>query len=522
MIQEVSSKLVEAHLPCEDCGSSDALSKYSDGHSYCFSCQSFRPSVDGGRSHSEGDYTYEYLPWRGVSKETMQFYNVKTKIDEDGEPFSIGYPYPNGSYKIRDLSKKEFYTKGDISQAGLFGQDKFSIGGHKYVTITEGELDALSLYQSIKGPVVSVRSSSSAVRDCSSVRAWLNSYERIYLAFDADGPGRDAAAGCARLFDFNKVYLVKFTKRKDANEYLENGEEDELRKIWWNAKKFVPENIISSFSEFKTILETPTRLGVPYPFPTLTGMTYGIRLGESVLVTAMEGVGKTEFMHAIEYHLLKETDSNVGAIYLEETKQRHLQAIAGLHLKKPAHLPDSGVTVDQTHLALMDAVGRDDRLHLYSHYGSDDPEILLDRIRFLVTACSCYYIILDHITMSVSGLGGEDERRALDYISTRLEMMVKELNFSLIIVSHVNDHGQTRGSRYISKICDIRIDLERDLTNVDNLIRNTTTIMVSKNRFCGRTGYAGKLFFDPASYTYSEWNPSADNDNGQQTLGEAA
>jgi len=189
MIQDQSSNLVESHLPCDDCGSSDALSKYSDGHTYCFSCQSFRPAFTGDdHRHDSGQYTYEYLPWRGVSKETMQLYNVKTKIDEDGEPFSIGYPYPNGSYKIRDLSKKEFYTKGDISQAGLFGQDKFSIGGHKYVTITEGELDALSLYQSIKGPVVSVRSSSSAVRDCSNVRAWLNSYERIYLAFDADSP----------------------------------------------------------------------------------------------------------------------------------------------------------------------------------------------------------------------------------------------------------------------------------------------------------------------------------------------
>ena len=51
--------------------------------------------------------------------------------------------------------------------------------------------------------------------------------------------------------------------------------------------------------------------------------------------------------------------------------------------------------------------------------------------------------------------------RALDYLSTRLEMMVKELNYALIIVSHVNDFGQTRGSRYISKISDIRIDAEQ-------------------------------------------------------------
>ena len=31
-------------------------------------------------------FTYEYLPWRGVDKTTMQFYDVKTKIGSSGKP----------------------------------------------------------------------------------------------------------------------------------------------------------------------------------------------------------------------------------------------------------------------------------------------------------------------------------------------------------------------------------------------------------------------------------------------------
>ena len=27
------------HEPCPDCGSSDALAIYTDGHTFCFSCQ---------------------------------------------------------------------------------------------------------------------------------------------------------------------------------------------------------------------------------------------------------------------------------------------------------------------------------------------------------------------------------------------------------------------------------------------------------------------------------------------------
>jgi hypothetical protein len=113
-------------------------------------------------------------------------------------------------------------------------------------------------------------------------------------------------------------------------------------------------------------------------------------------------------------------------------------------------------------------------------------------------------VLLDHITLGCSGTQGEDERKALDYLSNRLEMMVKELNFGLIFVSHVNDLGQTRGSRNISKIADIRIDLSRDLTAIDNTKRNTTKLVVSKNRFCGKTGPAGKLLFDPLTYKLTE------------------
>jgi twinkle protein len=386
----------------------------------------------------------------------------------------------------------------------LFGQDKFTPGTHKYVTITEGEYDALSIHQVLGGPVVSVQSSTTARRDCASARSWLNSYERIYLAFDSDANGREAAASVARLFDYNKVYDVKFTSRKDANEYLQNGEADLLKRIWWAAKKYLPENIISSKEEFANILKLPIKTGVPYPFPKLTQMTYGIRTGESILITAQEKVGKTEFMHFLLHNLLKETDDAVGALFIEETKQRTLQALAGIEIGRPVHLPDSGVTEDKIIEAVDKVIGRDDRLFLYSHFGSNDPEIIIDTIRFLASGCSCKYVLLDHIGMVVSGLGGDNERQALDYLSTRLEMLVKELDFALIFVSHVNDFGQTRGSRYLGKICDLRIDLTRDTANADPLVRHTLNVTIPYGRFCSSSGPVGSYIFDPWTQTYTE------------------
>jgi twinkle protein len=497
--------------------SGDNLAVFSDGHKFCFSCNYFIGS--GNKEFEELAYTYEFLPVRGITRATLEFYDVRTKVDPEGRPVSIGFKYPDGKYKVRSLSEKHFKWEpaGDTARTGLFGQDRFTPGAHKYVTITEGEFDALSLHQVLGGtPVVSVQSSVTARRDCTLSRSWINDYERIYLAFDNDPNGQSAKREVARLFDPDKVFDVKFTHRKDANEYLTAREEEDLRKIWWNSKKYLPENITSSLEDFAKELAIAPQMGVPYPFKKLTDMTYGIRTGEIVLVTAQEKVGKTEFMHFLLHNLLKETDSNVAGIFLEETKRRTLQALAGIELGRPVHLPDSGCTVDQITAACNQVVGRDDRLHLYTHPGNDDPMSLLDGMRFLSAGCGCRYILWDHPGMAVFGMGGDNERVLLDTLATRAALMVKELNFALVVVSHVNDFGQTRGSRYLGKVCDLRIDLTRETGAENPILRRTVNISIPYGRFCSNAGPVGSYLFDPLTQKYVE----AANDNDTHGFGD--
>lgn len=451
------------------------------------------------------EFTYEFVPLRELTKNTLKHYDALTKVDKDGKPISIGFRYPNGAYKVRMLDKKDFYVQGEINKGGLYGRDRFTRGRGTSVTITEGEFDALALFQVLGTPVVSVQSSSTAVRDCALDIDWLRSFDTVYLAFDNDAPGRDALASVAKLFDYNRVFHVKLDSYKDANDYLLAGADGELKDTWHAAKKYLPENIISSFSDFTKILSETTSRGVHvYPCATLNEMTDGIRGGESVLITAPEGVGKTELMHHIEYNWLKETSHGCGAIYLEEPKRRHLQALAGLELGRAVHLPEYSCEPVQLSEALQKLIVQDERLNIYSHFGSDDPAVLTDVIRFLVVARNCKLVLLDHISMVVSALAGEDERKALDWLSTRLEMMVKELNFALVLVSHVNDFGQTRGSRYIGKVADIRIDMSRDTMAADQLSRNTVKFSIPKNRPIGKTGPAGEVLYNPVTGRYEQ------------------
>lgn len=516
-----TTQTVKFRLPCPKCPSSDAyhISKREDGShfGYCYSCGSYDPHPEGYEHHAVADdfypeddtetFTYQYVPWRGVSRDTMEFFKVHTKVNNHGTPVAISFPYGDTASKVRDIAQKNFHTQGDMKNATLFGRDRFPQGSSRSITITEGELDALSVYQMLGSgyPVVSVRSASSAESDCKRERDYLNSFERIYLAFDSDEPGQDAVKKVARLFDFNKVYHVKLSDYKDANAYLEAAKGDVFKRIWWNSKRFLPEGILSSYSEFDSIIDQERgSQSATYPFKTMQDLTYGVRTGEVILFTAQEGIGKTEIIRAIEHHLLKTTEYNVGIIHLEEDKARNLKGLAGYELKQPCHLPDSQVSNDDIKAAIRSIAGRDDRIHIYNHFGSDDPEVILDTIRFLVTACDCRFVFLDHITMVVSGLGDDDERKALDYISTRLAMMVKELDFALFLVSHVNDEGKTRGSRNISKIADCWIHLDRDKSAPTEEQRNTTHLSFNKNRFGARTGPGGKLYFDLTTFNIRE------------------
>jgi twinkle protein len=304
------------------------------------------------------------------------------------------------------------------------------------------------------------------------------------------------------MFDFNKVYRVRMDRLKDANEYLQEKAQEEFKRVWWNSKRFTPDNIISSYSEIDKLLnEAPVEAHAAYPFKRLQEMTFGMRPGEVILLKAMEGIGKTEFIRAIEYNVLKETDHNIGIIHLEENKTRSIKGLAGYQLQMPVHLPDTTLDPKQVSDAYRTLTRRDDRLNIYSHFGSEDPDDILNGIRFMAGVLDCRLIFLDHISMIVSGIETEDERKKLDYISTQLKMMAEQLQFTLVEISHVNDAGLTRGSRNISKAADLVLSLNRDITAENEQTRNTTALVIEKNRFAGLTGPAGAVFFDRETFT---------------------
>ena len=44
-MEQSDSEFVQ-HIPCEKCGSSDAAGIYTDGHTYCFSCNAYQHATE--------------------------------------------------------------------------------------------------------------------------------------------------------------------------------------------------------------------------------------------------------------------------------------------------------------------------------------------------------------------------------------------------------------------------------------------------------------------------------------------
>lgn len=520
------------HGPCDDCGSSDGVGWYDDGHGVCFVCDAYYKSnstpTREAKKLPKNDTpvtpltdVFRAIPKRGLTEEAIKKYAIDVCMDKT-QDVAHRYPYfKDGVHvgnKIRRRTEKKFVWEGE-SDGELFGQHLFPAGSAKSITVVEGELDAASgwLLLGSRYPVVSVCSSGSAVADCQRNWEYLNSFGEIVICFDKDEakvrnngevfyPGQDAAKKVAELFP-NKVRILTLEHGKDSNDYRQKGIEPKVFvDEWWKAPKVKPDGLVMGPDMWEKIQNRPSHFQSPYPFEGLNKLTYGVRLSEFVVINAPTGVGKTSILKEIEYALLMnpeviEQGFGIGFLHLEEMDTDLALGLMSIHANKRFALPDTEKTVEELKEA-YDAIVNTNRVVIYDHFGSNEIEGIISKVRHMA-ALGCKYIVLDHLSIVVSNQQG-DERKQLDEISTKLKTLCMEANIALIAVIHQNRQGQIRGTAGVEQLANIILRLERDLVSSDPWRRNVTKVWVEKNRFCGRTGPASWLFFDDITGRMSE------------------
>ncbi len=533
------SEPLKTHLPCESCGSSDALAVYPD-HTFCFSCGEWKPTGETmEEEHIQQDTNFNFVDHqasfsrkRKLNKET--FIKFDSGLGKTSKGDCQVYDYFDNdknlvAQKIRYKGKK-FEILGDFKKVNLFGQHLWPSGG-KRVVVTEGEIDAMTIsqIQDHKWPVVSVPNGAQGAKKAVAKNVeWLNTFEQVVFCFDNDEQGVKAASECAAILPAGKAKIAS-TTLKDANEMLVNDKEAELIDILWRARDWRPDGIIDGQDLWETITTTVESESIPYPWLQMNELTHGLRKGELVLIAAGSGVGKSLVCKELGHHLVT-NGRKIGYIALEESVRRTALGFMGLHYNEPLHLK----TVDdwKEYEEGFKATVGSGNFFCFDHFGSLDSNNLFNKIRYMAVACECDYIFLDHISIVVSGMenGGSDERRAIDRIMTHLRQLVEELGIGMILVSHLRridgrsheEGGKTslshlRGSHSLAQLSDMVLGLERDQQgNGDE--RNITVVRVLKNRYSGQTGVATAVRYTEETGRLTEYDLSGRFDEDEDEI----
>jgi len=500
----MTDKVLKTHQTCPDCGANGCLTVWDNGGTFCHSCG----KSGGGKSrkdYEETSFTKEQVPYRNLTQKAVDKYEIVTWLDSKGGHYKREYKYPS-STKNRVLPK-DFSSNYGFKPEELFGMDKFNAGSHSTITIVEGEDDAPAAWQILGGsnPVVSVPSATVSSKLLAKCHKWLDSFKEIIVATDGDAAGDRAASSFASAFP-NKVYRVNMTKFKDPQEYLENGEGSAFKFAWLNRQKYVPEFDTSTPDAFlKLIVEGEDEEFISSGIEAYDKTHGGLFQGHVTLFKAPEGSGKTELFHFFEHHFLKNyPEIPFASCHLEETQKRTTLAWVSYDLMKNVTRKD--LITDMTEVEeSVKRLTASENAHLFTIGIDEEPEVILDRVKYYANVCGCKFIFIEPIQdLAQQYSGTESTERFLSKIAVQLARIATELNIGIVIIAHENDEGKISDCRKLGKQASVVVTLERDIENPDDDIRNTTVLRSSKNRPTSFVGYAGTMKFDPSTFTLSE------------------
>lgn len=517
------------HEHCPECGSSDACGVFSDGHRYCYSCNTyFRP--DGSVKKEVTRVSKECIPFedleavsltkRCIIKDTCSKFKYFSTVYK-GKPCQVACYYDDSGnlvgQKLR-FPDKSFAVLGSISNR-LYGSQLWASG--KKIVITEGEIDCLTVsqLQGNKWPVVSIPNGAQGAKKAIEANLeYLENFEEVILMFDMDDPGRKASEECAKILPAGKAYIANLPC-KDPNECLSEGKGSEVLQAVWNAKPYRPDGIVSGTDLYEKCVTDIDDLkdSVEYPWVALQNKTKGARHGELYVFTSGSGMGKSTILRELEYYFGVQRGELCGIVALEESTRKTGLELMSIHLNSRLILDPECADEGERSRAFSETIGNG-RFFLYDHFGSLDSGNLLSKLRYMIVSLGCKRIFLDHISIVVSGMDTDEdggERKAIDKLMTNLRSLVEETGATMFVVSHLkrpekkgHEEGaqvslsQLRGSGAIAQLSDMVIGLERNQQG-DN--PNVLTLRVLKNRFSGDTGISGYLYYDQDTGRLSDY-----------------
>lgn len=509
------------------------------------------------------------IPERGIRKETLERFSVKVSVSqEDGKtPQAVYFPSYNQKGKVTGYTKQDL-TKGKEERGHwscigsvtignkMFGQNVAEAQNRKRnnLVITEGQWDCLSVFQAlvdnVKGTkyegieplVVSIpMGTANAVESILHNENYVTSHDALTIFFDDDHctpaelqkkimKGHEAREAVANALVGSGISLFTVTPEdgfKDASDFMQAGRSNDLAKlVQFGRRPYSSEKIVKAADLDLEFLLEPRPEGIYVnSFPKLMDKLHGFRLRELVLLTSPSGVGKSTVC-SIFASAFMEAGEKLGMVYLEETNKETMQRLIAAKLKvnylefKNNPL---GLTTREKIQEAYDEIVNNDQLVMLGHFGSLPISELMAKIKHMHLVEGCKFIILDHLSLVISGSAVKDERKELDMVMTELAAFCAANEVCIIAVSHINrtladqfkppklKEGEEpkpywiqvtkesmRGSAALEQLSFVIIGLEPEI--LADRSRGRVRLTVLKNRPWGYLGVADTFKIDDESW----------------------
>lgn len=265
---------------------------------------------------------------RKLEPATCAAYKIATKKG------ALMFPYLRDgeliAAKYRAVPEKKFWTDADCEPC-LFGWQAIDPLSRE-VTICEGELDALSLYQYGR-PALSVPFGGGT----GAKQSWiehefirLSVYDTIYLCLDQDGPGLAATHEIVLRLGRERCRLVQLP-HKDANDCLKAGvTREQVAECFTKANTLDPEKLRNAADFTEGVVREFAQLehgelGIRLPWGKV-GDALILRPGEVSIWAGINGHGKTEVVSNIALDYLAQ-DGRACVCPLEFKPEKWLKRI---------------------------------------------------------------------------------------------------------------------------------------------------------------------------------------------------
>lgn len=304
---------------------------------------------------------------------------------------------------------------------------------------------------------------------------FIREFQKIVLALDNDEcsavekekkivKGKEATEKVAEFLLSENIYVVDYPCErndpngpKDIRDMFKSGDLATIYKMFQKEHHhFAPDKIISVGDISIQQLRKRKGEGIPLKmFPELQKMTHGPRKGELWTLTGPSGSGKSTISRKIEYaiaeYLMDEGETiprldgwtpeeKMCIIRLEEEEEETLNSLyaegLGIDPKGFAANPEEFLT-EEEHNNIHQYYIKKDKIKIFDHFGSIPTKQLIAKLKQMVFLYGCRWIILDHLSMVVSGLESDNERKDLDIIMTELAAFCVQYDVFVLSICHI-------------------------------------------------------------------------------------